>query len=198
MKKIIVINNPHKWNFNIPDVEVVSPKAYLESETYAKMKNTRVFNLCYDYAYQTRGYYVSLLAAARGQKVIPSVKNMLDLKAQAIVKSISEAEDLLIQKTLKHLRSSEFVLSIYFGRNISPQYDKLAKVLYKLFQAPLLRARFLFDGKKWEIQSVKTSLLKMCLNTIWSLWIVLPKSILCFRDTTKPKWISINTIWLFW
>lgn len=156
MKKIIVINNPHKWNFDIPDVEVVSPKVYLESETYAKMKNARVFNLCYDYAYQTRGYYVSLLAAARGQKVIPSVKNILDLKAQAIVKSISEAEDLLIQKSLKHLRSSEFVLSIYFGRNISPQYDKLAKVLYKIFQAPMSRARFLFDGKKWEIHSVKT------------------------------------------
>jgi len=156
MKKIIVINHPHKWNFEISDVDVVSPKTYLESETYAKMKNARVFNLCFDYAYQTRGYYVSLLAAARGQKVIPSVKNILDLKAQAIVKSISEAENDLIQKKLKHIRSKEFVLSVYFGRNISPQYDKLAHVLYKLFQAPLLRARFIFDGKKWEIQSVKT------------------------------------------
>jgi glutathione synthase/RimK-type ligase-like ATP-grasp enzyme len=156
MKKLVVINNPHKWVIEIPGVMVISPKAYLEEPEYAKMKNVRVFNLCYDYAYQTRGYYVSLLAEARGQKVIPSVKNILDLKAQAIVKSVSEGQDALIQKSLKHIRSNEFILSSYFGRNVSPQYDKLARELQKLFQAPFLRARFTFDGKQWEIHSVKT------------------------------------------
>ena len=93
MKKIIVINSPQKWVIDIPGVEVISPKAYLEEAVYARMKNVRVFNLCYDYAYQTRGYYVSLLAEARGQKVIPSVKNILDLKAHGIVKSVSDDLD---------------------------------------------------------------------------------------------------------
>lgn len=154
MKKIIVINHPQRWILDVPGVDVISPKEYLENETYAKMKNARVFNLCYDYAYQTRGYYVSLLAEARGQKVIPSVKNILDLKAHAIVKSISEAQDELIQKTFRHIRSSEYVLSVYFGRNFSPQYDKLAHELYMLLQAPMLRARFVKNGK-WELASVK-------------------------------------------
>ncbi|TCO09113.1 RimK family protein [Natronoflexus pectinivorans] len=156
MRKIIVINNPQKWVIDIPGVEVIAPRTYLEDENYAKLKGARVFNLCYDYAYQTRGYYVSLLAEARGQKVIPSVKKILDLKSQAIVKLLSDVQDALIQKTLRHIRSKEFVLSVYFGRNVSSQYDKLAKELYKLFQVPFLRARFTFDGKKWEIQSVKT------------------------------------------
>ena len=156
MKKLVVINYPQRWVLDVPGVEVISPKEYLELEKYAKMKNARVFNLCYDYAYQTRGYYVSLLAEARGQKVIPSVKNILDLKAHAIVKSISEAQDVLIQKTMKHIRSSEFIMSIYFGRNLSPQYDKLARELYKLFQAPLLRARFVRNADKWELSSVRT------------------------------------------
>lgn len=156
MKKLVVINYPQRWVLDVPGVEVISPKEYLELEKYAKMKNARVFNLCYDYAYQTRGYYVSLLAEARGQKVIPSVKNILDLKAHAIVKSISEAQDVLIQKTMKHIRSSEFIMSIYFGRNLSPQYDKLARELYKLFQAPLLKARFVRNADKWELSSVRT------------------------------------------
>jgi glutathione synthase/RimK-type ligase-like ATP-grasp enzyme len=156
MKKIIVINNPQKWVIDIPGVEVISPKSYLEETKYAQMKNVRVFNLCYDYAYQTRGYYVSLLAEARGQKVIPSVKSILDLKAQAIVKSVSEDQDELIQKSLRRIKSNEFTLSIYFGRNVSPQYDKLARELHKLFQAPFLRARFVRDGKRWDIQSVRT------------------------------------------
>lgn len=156
MKKLIVINNPQKWNINVDEVEVISPRTYLENEVYATMKNVRVFNLCYDYAYQTRGYYVSLLAGARGQKVIPTVKNILDLKAQTIVKSVSDDLDNLVQKSLKNIRSTEFVLSIYFGRNVSAQYNRLAHELHKLFQAPFLRARFVFDGRKWMMQSVRT------------------------------------------
>lgn len=156
MKKLIVINHPHKWKINIEGVEVISPKAYLEEAVYATMKNVRVFNLCYDYAYQTRGYYVSLLAGARGQKVIPSVKNILDLKAQTIVKSVSDDLDDMVQKSLKRLRSKEFILSIYFGQNVSAHYDRLAHELHKLFQAPFLRAKFVHDGKKWMVQSVRT------------------------------------------
>ncbi len=156
MKKIIVINHPKKWKIDIPGVEVISPKTYLTDSSYAHMKGLRIFNLCYDYAYQKRGYYVSLLAEARGQKVIPSVKNIMDLRAQTIIKSISEQQEALIQKSLKRLKSKEFILSVYFGRNVSQQYDKLAKELHKLFQAPFLRARFNFNGKKWEIHSVRT------------------------------------------
>ncbi len=156
MKKIIVINNPSKWALNVPDVEVVSPRKYLEDDGFARMKNLRVFNLSNDYAYQTRGYYVSLLANARGHKVIPSVKNILDLKVQTIVKSVSDELDDLVQKSLKHIRSKEFILSIYFGQNMAQQHQKLAHELHKLFQAPFLRARFTHNGKKWELQSVRT------------------------------------------
>ncbi len=156
MKKLIVVNNPSKWALDVPGVDLVSPRKYLEDDSYAKMKNLRVFNLSNDYAYQTRGYYVSLLANARGHKVIPSVKNILDLKVQTLVKSVSDELDDLVQKSLKHIRSHEFVLSIYFGQNLAQQHQKLAHELHKLFQAPFLRARFSNNGKKWEIQSVRT------------------------------------------
>lgn len=156
MKKVIIINNPEKWDFNIQDVEVISPDEYIKSEKYAKLKNCRIFNLCYDYSYQKRGYYVSLLAEAREQKVIPSVTNILDLKSQPIIRAVSDETDQLIQKSFKHIKNKEFILSIYFGKNISPQYNKLSKLLYKQFQAPLLRTTLIFNGKKWEISSVKT------------------------------------------
>ena len=55
MKKLIVVNNPSKWNFDTPGIEVVSTRTYLENAAYAKIRNVRVFNLCNDYAYQTRG-----------------------------------------------------------------------------------------------------------------------------------------------
>ena len=91
------------------------------------MRNVRVFNLCKDYSYQSKGYYVSLLAEARGHKVIPNVKSIRDFKAPAVVKNITDEIDDLIQRSLKKLTSTEFTLSIYFGQNVSPHYLELSQ-----------------------------------------------------------------------
>lgn len=156
LKKVIVMNQPSKWSFNTPGIEVISPKKYLEDSSYIHRKGLRVFNLCNDYSYQKRGYYVSLLAEARGHKVVPSVKNILDLKTQTIVRIVSDELDELIQKSLKHIRSQEFELSIYFGRNMAKQHGRLAKELHRLFPAPFLRAKFVCKETGWEVDSVRT------------------------------------------
>lgn len=154
MKKIIVVNNPKNWRFHVPEVEIVSAKDYLTSREFTEQKTLRVFNLCKDYSYQSKGYYVSLLAEARGHKVIPNVKSIRDFAAPAVVKIISDDIDDLIQRSLKKLTGTDFVLSIYFGQNVSPQYLELSQELYRLFQAPLLRAHFVFK-QKWFIQSIR-------------------------------------------
>ena len=154
MKKIIVVNNPKNWKFHIPEAEIVSAKDYLTNPDFTTQKSVRVFNLCRDYSYQSKGYYVSLLAEARGHKVIPNVKNIRDFKAPAVVKIISDDIDELIQKSLHKLTGTEFVLSIYFGQNVSAQYLELSQELYRIFQAPLLRAKFVFK-QKWFIQSIR-------------------------------------------
>nr|MBP6313807.1 RimK-like ATPgrasp N-terminal domain-containing protein [Flavobacteriales bacterium] len=69
MKKIIVVNNPKEWNLGTSDLEVMSSRDYLTHAKFATMRNVRVFNLARSYSYQSRGYYVSLLAEARGHKV---------------------------------------------------------------------------------------------------------------------------------
>ena len=154
MKKIIVVNSPKHWKLHVPGIEIVPAQDYLIEPKYLKERNMRVFNLCKDYSYQSKGYYVSLLAEARGHKVIPGVKNMRDLKTTAVIKHISDEIDNLIQKSLKKLTGTEFILSIYFGQNVSPQYLELSQELYRLFQAPLLRAKFVFK-QKWFIQSIR-------------------------------------------
>ncbi|MCI1753489.1 MAG: RimK family protein [Flavobacteriales bacterium] len=154
MKKVIVVHDPKMFTLGGPGVEVVSSKDYLTSPRFAQMKNTRIFNLARSFVYQSRGYYVSLLAEARDQKVIPSAKTILDLKNPSIVKVLSRDLDDVIQHTLAHKEKHDFVLSMYFGRNVNPKYDKLSHELYKAFEAPLLRARFV-KGEKWELRSVR-------------------------------------------
>lgn len=154
MKKIIVVTNPKSFKLDISNVEVISERDYLTRPELADLKNIRLFNLCNEYKYQSRGYYVSLLAEARGHKPIPNIKNIQDLKAPAMVKVISDELDDLFQKTFKNIKSREYILSIYFGKNVAKQYDKLSQELHQLFQAPFLRARFIFN-KKWTLSSVR-------------------------------------------
>ncbi len=153
MDKLIVVNDPSDWNFNIPNLEVVSTRDYLTVPAFLERKNLRVFNLAKSYKYLSSGYYVSLLAEGRGHKVIPSVTTIQDFKSQNLIKVISDEIEETIQKVLKNIRSDTFTLSIYFGKNPSMQYDVLCNQLYNLFQAPMLRAQFKHQ-KKWILNSI--------------------------------------------
>ena len=155
MQKIIVVNNPKNWKIKITGVEVVSAKDYLTNPEFTKLKNLRVFNLCKEYLYQSKGYYVSLLAEARGHKVSPRVKNIQDLKAPAIVKIVSDDLDALLQRSLKNLTSQELVLQVYFGQNTLKKYTELSAELHRLFQAPFIEVKLVFKGK-WFVQGIKT------------------------------------------
>jgi len=156
MKHLIILDNPAEWKIRIPGVEVYSARDYLTREEFRKRRNVKVYNLCKSHRYQTIGYYVSLLAAARGHKPIPSVSTIQDLKFQPIVKSVSEDLDKLVQASLEGLKSPEFTLSIYFGQNLAKRYDRLAAHLFMLFQAPFLRAHFqLQNDGKWHLRSVR-------------------------------------------
>ncbi|MBN1611270.1 MAG: RimK family protein [Polyangiaceae bacterium] len=157
MNPIIVVNNPKDWRFHIPGVEVVSARSYLTQPAYSERRGVKVFNLCKSYRYQSLGYYVSLLATARGHKPAPSVATMQDMKAHEIVRIRSEDLEELIQHSLAPIVSSHFELSIYFGRNLARRYDRLSARLFQLFYAPLLRASFARarDGR-WTLQGVST------------------------------------------
>lgn len=159
MQRIIIVDDPNEWDLVIPEVEVCSAAAYLTSEAFRKERNVRVFNLCSSYRYQSIGYYVSLLAQARGHKPVPSVATIQDMKSQAIVRLAGEEIDELVQKSLADIHAQEFTLSIYFGKNVSKKYDRLAAQLYRLFHAPFVRAQFHREkddagGVKWRLRRI--------------------------------------------
>ncbi len=144
---LLVVDAADNWPLSIPGVEVVAARAYLTDPRYTELRRAKVFNLCRTYRYQSLGYYVSLLAAARGHKPLPSVSVLQDFKSQAIIRIVSEDLDGLIQKSLAPLQSKDFVLSVYFGRNLAKRYDRLSQRLFSLFPAPFLRASFNLQPK---------------------------------------------------
>lgn len=140
----------------MPGVEVVSSRAYLTDPSYASGEPTRLFNLCRSYRYQSQGYYVSLLAEARGHRPMPDIMVMRDLSAGSMLRSIPEDIEALIQKSLDNLKTDTFELSIYFGNNLAERHNRLALSIFNLFRAPMLRAYFSRDRKgTWNLKRVR-------------------------------------------
>lgn len=137
---VLVIEQANRWPLELEGVEVVSARDYLTSPVYSERRPRRVFNLCRSYRYQSLGYYVSLLAEARGHRPLPDVATIQDLKSPSHVRRLSEEVDAILQRSLAPIASSQFTLSVYFGRNLATRHDRLARALFGLFPAPLLRA----------------------------------------------------------
>ena len=77
MAVLIVMEKPELWPLDIPQARAVSARDYLTDPEFVEMKRAKVVNLCRDYGYQSIGYYVSLLAEARGHKPMPSVTTVI-------------------------------------------------------------------------------------------------------------------------
>jgi glutathione synthase/RimK-type ligase-like ATP-grasp enzyme len=155
VRALVVVSNPKDWPFDIPGVQVVGAKAYLTEGEHWEGRSTKVFNLCRSYRYQSMGYYVSLLAAARGHRPVPSISTIQDMKAAEIVRIRSDDLEELIEKSLGHIVTDTFVLSIYFGRNMAHRYERLCTRLFGLFHAPLVRAQFTRSASgEWQLQRV--------------------------------------------
>jgi len=153
MRLVIVLEEPERWPLRLPGVEVVPARSYL-TEPQPGGARVRVFNLCRSYGYQRTGYYVSLLAEARGHRPLPSVTTLQDMKSRTLVRLASDELDEHIQRSLRGIRSSRFTLSIYFGDNPARMHATLAHRLFDLFRTPLLRAEFK-RSKRWALASVR-------------------------------------------
>jgi glutathione synthase/RimK-type ligase-like ATP-grasp enzyme len=152
---LIVVENPRDWPLDIPGVSLVSARAYLTDPAYGEDRSVKAFNLCRSYRYQSLGYYVSLLAEARGHKPLPRVSTIEDLQSQNVVRLLTEDLDALVQKSLAPIKSDTFELSIYFGRNVASRHDTLSHQLFSRLQAPLLRAHFARHREHWQLRSVR-------------------------------------------
>ena len=70
---LVVVSDPRDGE-GLPPGLVVDADRYLEGGGELGDPRAVVVNLCRSTRYRSRGYYVSLLASARGQQVIPSVE----------------------------------------------------------------------------------------------------------------------------
>ncbi|MDT8439357.1 MAG: RimK family protein [Wenzhouxiangellaceae bacterium] len=152
MQHLIVVDAGTSAFDRLDGARVVNARDYLANPEWSARRGVRVYNLCRSYRYQATGYYVSLLAAARGHRPLPSVATMQDLKSPNVVRLMSSELQDMTQRSLRTLQSDQFTLSIYFGRNLAERHQALSRALFNLFPAPLLRAEFRRSDGEWLLR----------------------------------------------
>jgi len=154
----IVVEKASDWGSFFPSENVIAAMDYLKQPIPTETERVQVINLCRSYKYLGIGYYVSLLAEARGHRVIPSVRTINDLRKRSIYGL--DIED-LNQKLTRFLPAegrdtTDFGLLVYFGTTSYAPLGELARQVFEIFPCPILRLEF-ERQKVWQITAIKPS-----------------------------------------
>ena len=155
MTVLVVVNHPRDWPFEIAGTRVVTARDYLTDPAYSETQSARVLNLCRTDRYQGRGYYVSLLAEARGHRPLPEVKTLGDLQSsEPPERLLPAAFGEQLQRALSANGEQSVALDALFGRDSRKQYDTLAQQLFAALRIPLLRAHFERTAERWQLRDL--------------------------------------------
>jgi hypothetical protein len=153
----IVIEDAKDWKPYYPSANVITVQDYLFGERSGAPAGTQLINLCRGYQYLSLGYYCSLLAEARGHRVIPSVRTINDLSKKAIYSLETDDLDALLNKSLGKDQArvaDTFTLDIFFGKTAHEQLGDLSRQLFETFSCPLLQVEFKHSDK-WRVRSIR-------------------------------------------
>ncbi len=159
-KLIIVVDNVQDWTSYYPSEDLITVQDYLARSGTYDASRTQVINLCRSYRYLSNGYYCSLLAEARDQRVIPSVRTINDLRNKSIYSLDIEDLNENLNKTLarESQENHQFTLKLFFGQTDFEPLEDLARQLFEQYPCPILVVEF----KKtdvWLIESIKAGAL---------------------------------------
>lgn len=150
----IVVDPMEDWAPFYPTKSVMGVEEFLRY-TDMNQKGRMVINLCRDMSYLSPGYYCSLLAGARGAKVMPSVSAINDLanfshySLLRIDHSRLKPPPPLPDGVVDTVREAHF----FFGQSDDPALQPLARALFERYMAPILTLR-LRAAARWMVEGI--------------------------------------------
>jgi glutathione synthase/RimK-type ligase-like ATP-grasp enzyme len=137
---VILVDSPRDFpNADTPH-KVISTRDYLARASLFRGSRPKIINLARSFAYQSRGYYCSLLAEARGHRIIPSVETVVDLGTrQLYAQALPELDDALMKALAA--ASDKTVpprILVCFGKVEDRRFDRFARLLFDWYRCPVL------------------------------------------------------------
>ena len=124
------VDTPHK---------IITNRDYLTHPNLFRGQRPKIINLSGSYAYQSRGYYASLLASSRGHRVIPTVETMIDLSEKKLYEAALPELEQALNRQRKDLGGTfPTRASVFFGIGPDKIWDRFSRLLFDWFRAPAL------------------------------------------------------------
>ncbi len=151
---LIILDSLDEWNPFYDTQSIITAKDYLQNE-YLSNESHLVINLSNDLRYNSEGYYCSLLAKARGHKIIPSVETINKLSSEALIRLDKSLQKVCYQHIKKNnIEEGLWHLDIYFGTCKEEGLEKVARYIFDQFHCPVLRVTF-NNKEKNQIESIR-------------------------------------------
>lgn len=160
--KFIIITDKPKLLPQSEDRLILTPRDFITraaDPALRSKKPPKVINLSNNYDYLSKGYYVSLLAEARGSQCIPDVSNIITLNWRRHYQFAFPELNALLEKHYTEACKDPLIrtYTTFFGRHDDPKIEPIARRIFDLFRFPIISFEIKCAGTgKWVIEKIDT------------------------------------------
>jgi glutathione synthase/RimK-type ligase-like ATP-grasp enzyme len=146
---ILVDNERDLSNADTPH-KVMSTKDYVSRPQLFKDMKPKIINLSRSYAYQGLGYYCSLLAEARGHRIMPNVETMIELSRKGLYEHALPELEAKLNKCLEKDEGygESLNLLVCFGMVGDKRLERFGSLLFDWFRTPILEVQVSGNGRR--------------------------------------------------
>jgi len=164
----VIVDNVNDWKTAFPALKVITVRDYLARDYKATEKTPKFINLARSYSYLSEGYYCSLLAEARGHKILPSVTTLADISEERVASLKKNSLNALVTKKISTdltllSEAKRFAMLVCFGRCGFEQFGDLSRKIFEAVPLPVMRVDFEFI-KSWRIRRIKPVFVRALLD----------------------------------
>lgn len=150
---VLVENASDLQQYETPH-KVMRIRDYLTNPGLFTGRRPNIINLARSYAYQSEGYYASLLAEARRHRVAPAVQAMVELRQKSLYAHAVPELEAAIQRDIENGSAPVERMLVAFTTTWPRGYDRFAKLLFDWFRAPVIEV-IITGGVRPTIQSLR-------------------------------------------
>ncbi len=158
----IIVDRLEDWRPYYPSEDLITADQFLSLDRRHRSgddqdRSTHIINLSSELDYLGTGYYVSLLAQARGQRVLPTVETLNELSRKALIDLQLDSLGPLLGELARQgrLTGDSLTLRVLFGECLEPALARLARKLFERLPCPLLEARLVRRHDLWRLSRLK-------------------------------------------
>jgi glutathione synthase/RimK-type ligase-like ATP-grasp enzyme len=160
MSWLILVDNERDFSNADTPHKVMTTKDYVSRPQLFKDMKPKIVNLARSYAYQGLGYYCSLLAEARGHRIVPHVESMIELSRKGLYEHALPELEAMLNKSLDKVDdpyAEAFDLFVCFGQIDDKGLDRFSGLLFDWFRAPILEVQVSGPKQRRQIRRISTA-----------------------------------------